>query len=307
MNIQLQNLGSEVALVHKSLSDQFLTEVKVKKVALTVFGVLFSFFACATISATLTGVIPLPLALFSIPFLVFSHKAFLMESQIKDYGDVFSLQQMQEAARWMSFSKLKEEHGGLTHLLLYKVITPLDLRHKFISEYENVSLSQLLKEFPLSYIKKYGLASDLQLREKLCIELSETLELKTLYENFKNFEKWELENFNIISSDENLKLRELLEGLKKVEEEKQKGLIQIHTRYFERRDNILKDLERQALETDEFKAVFDEKERFYQDESLGRTQQMAYEQEEKQIEQVYIKQKNLIKKQLLNFLEFDFT
>lgn len=307
MNIQPVSALSDLPSIQKTSTNAFLTETKVKKVALTVFGVLFTLGACGTLSATLAGVLPIPAALLSIPLLCFAHRAFMMESQMKDYGDPYALQQMQEAARWMSFSKLREEHGGLTHLLLHKVMTPLELRYKFLSEQENRPLSELIKEFPIAYIKKYGLASSLQLREKLYYELIETVELKTLYENCKHFETWELEHSKVISEEESRNLRAILDEIKKLEEDKKKNLMKIHTEYFARRENILLDLERRELEGVDLKAVLDEKDRLLQEETLGKSLQLEYEEAKKEIEKSYIKGKSQIKKQIMNLLEFECT
>jgi hypothetical protein len=288
-------------LLEKSFS---LTQTKVKKYALAALGVLASLASCASLSFVLAGLASYPFALFTIPFFYFAKKALSLSESIKDYEDPFQLQRMQEEARFLSFLELREEHFGIENVLFYKVMTPSELRSKFWTEYETLCFSQIIRQYPLTYIKRYGLMTDKQLKNRLYLELSELKQLSDVLERFGRERIEELERFKILSSEEAEKLHSLCRQIELFEEESLKQDLEIHLHYLGRREHILEELDKKLnslenkKESFETKVLVFEKVKIESDPSIGRSLQNEYEAKKK----ACLEERQLLKRKIFEEL-----
>lgn len=288
------------------------SDVRIKKHALIALAAVSGLFALGILSITFVGVIYPTVSFLSVPFLCFSWVTYQMADLLKNYDDPFELQIMKAEARRMSFSELVREHQGIDPLYKYKIVSPLALRSKFLSEYEGRSLSAIFRHTSFSYVQKYELMTIEQIRKFFIAELQDEISITNLCDRFGEFGLRELKRAKVISPTEYEALERIHAEEEKIESQQSSRLLQLETQYFARRENLIQDLLRREKERTEelhkahaeereidlttlhrlqkqLSAIQSEKKRIEQDESLGKALQSEYEIRKDEIYQEYCK------------------
>lgn len=219
------------------LTDFISEQAKVKKIALYVFSSA-SFFVGGTLALTsFSG------TLLSLPFFGLTYLFFKVALRIKDYQDLSALKTFQKEAKDLSFSSLIQEHQGLDPIFIHEILSKKEIREKFQKEHLGKMLSSLLHEYPISYLLKYHLYNESEIREKFYAELMKSDQMSDFHSLFGDMILSELSRSDVISSKEYEDLISFQIQEEELDIAQRVHLLQLEAQYAGRRGFLLMNLE----------------------------------------------------------------
>ncbi len=230
-NIQQENLCSSF----------YLTDVKIKKIALYAISSLLIGGAFAIVGVSVAGCITWPLAFTAIAPLALGMILISYASDLKDYEDPKELEKMRQKALHDPFSKIFKEHS-LEKVRTYQIVSPSLLQQKFLQEYEFYSFSDLLKKYPLRTLKTYNLMPLPVLQKSFALEI-QGMDLSRF---LRVFSIADLRSYQIVS-EKHLLAFEKLSGRMKSESEAFDALkVELDRKYPKRQECLLAELDKES-------------------------------------------------------------
>ncbi len=241
--VNIVKFNDNVYFAERSLvSEKYLTDIKIKKVALYAIATVLITASIAVFTASLIGVVTWPLALISIPLIAISVGLIRYSRCLKDYENLQELQCMRNKAFQSSFSQIIKEHG-FGNLQKYRIVLPSLLQEKFIKEYQFSSFSDLIRQYTLHTIRIQDLMPLKMLQKSFAKEI-QVMEVNSF---FNRFSLESLHQHAIISEKQIQPLYSLYNRFQTQNKELDSDKLGLDRKYPDRQERLLSQLDEEVV------------------------------------------------------------